>query len=469
MKDKSLAMWGLFMLVISVGLVLRIATLDRKSLWLDEVVTLQIAEMNVKDIIMRNAIQWEPHPPLYYVLMHYWVRLGYGEAVLRLPSAIAGAIAIPMLYQLVYEWGGRWNALASAWLLAIAPLHIWYSQEARMYALVCTLGLLSTTFYSMGIRRGKPHYWMAWIIGTLLGLYTDYSMMLILIIQIALLGPLWRIYGEQQHFWLPLCAVSIVLLLFFPQMRTFLYQMEQMSKGAGGYYISLQKLLSEQGIGVSPLQLHTVVLLVSLCPLVLLFVLPWIIFRRRKKIRPGPGLLLVAIGCYLLILVASAIMRGLVVKRQGLILLPYVVSGIASVISISHRRSHLLIALSLLTLPLTGSVVCVQEQESWREVARLLKDQATSQHIVLVNASYMRLPLEYYYKEGSCYGIGPESVPEHISKLITGYNRIWLVLSSDFYTDPEGLVQRWLDENCVLLNTYTFNRIKVRVYRIGPE
>jgi uncharacterized membrane protein len=469
MKDKPLAMWGLFVLVISVGLVLRIATLDRKSLWLDEVVTLRVAKMNVKNIIMRNAMQWEPHPPLYYVLMHYWVRLGYSEAVLRLPSAIMGAIAIPMLCWLVYEWGGRWSALASAWLLTIAPLHIWYSQEARMYALVCTLGLLSTTFYSLGIRRGKPHYWMAWIIGTLLGLYTDYSMMLILIIQIALLGPLWRIYGKRQYLWLPLCAVSIVLLLFFPQMRTSLYQMEQMSKGAGGYYISLQKLLSEQGISVSPLQLHTVVLLVSLCTLVLLFVLPWIIFHRRKKIRPSPGLLLGATGCYLLILVASAIMRGLIVKRQGLILLPYVLGGIASVISMSRHRSRLLIGLSLLTLPLTGSVVCVQEQESWRAVAGLLKDQATSQDIILVNASYMRLPLEYYYKEMPCHGIGPESVPEHVSKLITGYDRIWLVLSNDIYTDPESLVQRWLDENCVLLNTYAFNRIKVRVYRTGPE
>lgn len=451
--------------ILVVGTLLRVLLLARKSLWLDEVVTLQVARMDIQDIIARSATQWEPHPPFYYLLMHYWIRLGESEFILRLPSAILGIIAIPILYRLLRQWGETWGAMASAWLLAIAPLHIWYSQEARMYALVCTLGLASALCYSSGIRSGKPLDWGLWVILTALGLYTDYSMLLVLAAQAALGAPLWKVYGRRgTHIW-PLLAWLLLTLSFLPQMQMLLHQVGQISRGAGGYFFSVQVLLSRWGVEVTPTQLFAVALLAGLIGLAALFVIPWLILPRWERIRRKTYWLWLAVGLYLVVLAASAVLRGLVLKRQGLVLFPYILSGIATALSLSPRRLPLLLGLTLLTLPLTVYMAGIQEQESWRDTALLLEQQATPQDVILINASYMQLPLDYYYRGPVLrYGVGPASVPDQLSGLIAGHSRVWLILSSEIYTDPQGEVQRWLDQRCSFTNEHTFKRIRVRVY-----
>lgn len=467
-NNKHLAIRGYLVLTLIVGWALRVLTLARKSLWLDEVVTLQVATMNVKDIITRSATQWEPHPPLYYLLMHYWVQLGSSEFILRFPSALLGILALPMTYRLFRQWSERWSAMASAWLLAIAPLHIWYSQEARMYALVCTLGLASLLSYSLGIRLGNASYWGTWLITTVLGVYTDYSMLLLLVIQFAVFGPLWKIYRHRKVcIWAPLTAWGLVVGLFLPQLRSFLYQIEQIGRGGGGYLVPLQRLLSGLGLEMTLMQVYRGVISLALTSLLVLFVLPWLFIPHLGRVRRNGILLLVAVGFYLTILAFSAILRGLVIKRQTLILFPYVVGGISVVLAASLRRAHWLIGLTFLTLPLTGYTLYVQEQESWRDAAWLLEQQATPEDIILVNASYMRLPLDYYY-HGPVprQGVGPESIPDQISALISGYSRVWLILSSEIYTDPHGLVQQWMDQNCVLLEEHILKRIRIRIYQV---
>ena len=176
---KRAALW----LLLAVAFVLRLVTLPRKSLWLDELVTLQIASRSAWDIITLRG--GDPHPPLYYLLMHYWVRLGQTELILRLPSALSGVLSVLLLYVLMRRWGQRWAALTAALLLAIAPMHVWYSQEARMYALVCLWGLASVLAFTWAIRTDSLMAWCAWILVTAAGLYTHYSMLLVLLAEVA--------------------------------------------------------------------------------------------------------------------------------------------------------------------------------------------------------------------------------------------------------------------------------------------
>lgn len=457
-------------LAIIVGAALRVFTLARKSLWLDEVVTLQVASMNVEDIIIRNIVQWEPHPPFYYLLMHYWLQLGSDEMILRLPSAFAGILAIPLMYGWLYQWFGRSSAIVAAWFLALAPLHIWYSQEARMYALVCTLGLASTFFYSLGILRGNTLYWIAWLIVTVLGLYTDYSMLLLVLLQLAVFVSLLRriIKNRKVHIGIPWVAWPLTFVLFLPQVSPLVFQVKQIGRGGGGYLVSLQKIFLGWGLEITPEQWYIGVVLIVLISLVILFVIVWLLISRWNRVYHQRVILPIgAVVLYLLILVAAAVLQGLVLKRQTLILFPYILSGIAVAFSISSRRLYLLIGLILLTLPFTGYTVAIQEQEDWRGTARLLEQQATPQDIILVNASYMQLPLNYYYRGlVPHYGIGPEDVPSELTRLLSGHKRVWLILSSEIYTDPQGLVQHWLDQHLILLKVYAWEKIRVRLYQI---
>jgi mannosyltransferase len=468
MSRTRSATW-LLVLAVGAALALRLVALDRKSLWLDEAATLRYAAQDLNDIVFARQ---ELHPPLYYVLMHYWTKLGRSEFALRFPSALAGAAAIPLLYWLVREWGDRWSALTSAWLLAIAPLHVWYSQEARMYALVCTLGLSSMLAYAVAIRRGSAVAWVAWTVLTVTGLHTQYSMLLIVLVQIALFGPLWQATGAgHKPTWPALVAFLVAALLFVPQASSIANQL--VLKGGRGaswywYYSVLQSLLSERGIAASPSQLHAAVVGISVIALVTVGAAAWTLRRRLRRPKIGAGLTWAAMTVYLLILVASAVPRGLSLKRQTLILLPHTLGILAAVISTHGHRSRLLAGLLLVTLPLSGYVVLAQEQEPWRNVACFLEEHAEPQDAIAFNASYMQLPFDYYYQgEARRLGVGPESVPEKLSDLAMSSGRLWLVLSNDEYTDPQGTVQRWLDENRTLLEERTFMRVRLRLYDTG--
>ena len=86
---------------------------------------------------LHSVVHTENSPPLWYVLE--WVDsrvLGTGEVALRLPSALAGIAIVPVAWAIGRELAGRRAALGCAALVAVNPLFVWYSQEARAYGAV---------------------------------------------------------------------------------------------------------------------------------------------------------------------------------------------------------------------------------------------------------------------------------------------------------------------------------------------
>lgn len=466
--SKRAHVW-LMAVIVVVALLLRLGTLERKSMWLDEILTLRTAAMSVEGIVADRAVRSDPHPPLYYLLMHYWIGLGQSEYVARLPSALAGVVAVPLLYWLVRAWDGLWSARSSAWLLAIAPLHIWYSQEARMYALVCTLGLASALLYTLAIRQERLLGWAAWVVVTTAGLYTDYSMLLLLAVQIILLGPLWRWYRlRPASLWPALVALGLVLLLSLLPLHAF--GTVTVSGGSAGYYALPQSLLLEIGVSASQEQLHTVTLIMGAVALVGVTAAALAVSRRPSRIQFGTGSVAAAVVVYLIILIAAAIPRGMLLKRQLLILLPYGLGIIAILVSTQRYRSYLLAALTLITLPLTGILIGLREQEAWRDVAHFLEGSAVSQDIILFHASYMQQPFDYYYRgDTPRQGIQVETALDMLTEIAATHNRVWLVLSNDKYSDPAGKVQHLLDGMFTFLGEYVFPGVRVRLYNTGAQ
>lgn len=462
MNRRNIQTW-LLLLAVLVALLLRVSTLGRRSLWGDETATLNISALKMSDII---TIQRDQHPPLYYLLMHYWVPLVQGEFLLRLPSALAGVAAVPLLYRLTREWSGRWSATVSAWFLAIMPLHIWYSQEARMYALVCTLGLASTLFYTLAIRRKKPLIWLAWIVMTVAGLHTHYSMLLLAFAQIGLLVPLWKASNSNRTtLWIALLALLIVSLLCVPQARTFVRQIVLSGWQGGYYYMTVQSMLSKWDISISSSQFYAAIIVTAVLTLGIGVFSIKLLLRCLKQGRVGIGVILAALAVYLLILIATAIPRGLGIKRQLLILLPYVLGGIAALISFSPYHSRLLAALILVTLPVTGHIVAVREQEAWRDVAQFVEDNEEPQDIVLFDPAWRQWAFDYYYHGGvPRQGAQEKDVPETLADITASHQRVWL----EQHRSPQGAVQHWLDENCTLLDEYTFQGVRIRLYETGP-
>ncbi|MCC6545585.1 glycosyltransferase family 39 protein [Candidatus Sumerlaeota bacterium] len=135
-------------LLIALGCALRLCALGQEALWSDEYYTLMTAQEPTTKAVLSHVQLSDPHPPLYFLLMHGWMMLaGGGDVALRLPSALAGCVSLPLLWWLATMlFPGRRLASGVALLLfAVSPMQIWYAQEARVYALQATLelGMLS--------------------------------------------------------------------------------------------------------------------------------------------------------------------------------------------------------------------------------------------------------------------------------------------------------------------------------------
>jgi len=133
----------LLLVLALLAFTLYIFRLDHQSLWYDEGFSVYLAEMSLGEVTARTAS--DIHPPLYYFLLHLWMLVsGSTEFALRFLSLIFGVLTVPLIYvvgrRLLGDAAGR---LASGFI-AISPLFLWYSQEARMYTLVTFLCLLST-------------------------------------------------------------------------------------------------------------------------------------------------------------------------------------------------------------------------------------------------------------------------------------------------------------------------------------
>lgn len=123
--------------VLLISFVLRLMSINQ-SLWLDEATTALVAQMNLTDFFGKFMLA-DFHPPLYYLVIHYWTYIfGTSEVVLRLPSVIFGTLTVYLVYLVARETKQKWP-IVPALFLATSGLHVYYSQEARMYSLATML------------------------------------------------------------------------------------------------------------------------------------------------------------------------------------------------------------------------------------------------------------------------------------------------------------------------------------------
>jgi uncharacterized membrane protein len=220
----SVAFWVLLGVTLG-ALALRLAV--PRGIWLDEAISIHQAHLSFHDLF-ENLQYGDRHPPLHHVVLWLTVKaFGDGELAVRLPSIIAGTLAIPALYLLGRELYDRRTGLVAATFGAASPLLIWYSQEARMYAFVELFGLLALWTQLRAIRNPSMGNWAAYILATAALLWSHYfGLLLIVVQQLIWVGVLIhrRRTGEPNRaiglgfaYSLAVLAMQLVPLLVFAQ------------------------------------------------------------------------------------------------------------------------------------------------------------------------------------------------------------------------------------------------------------
>ena len=112
--------------------------------------------------------RWDFHPPLFYLVLHFWRSLGADtEFSLRLLPVAFGTLSIVVLYRLSTYLLGSETGLVASFLLAISPFHIWFDQMLRPYTAVFFLTLLSLDALARLLRREQAVLWLVlglWVV-----------------------------------------------------------------------------------------------------------------------------------------------------------------------------------------------------------------------------------------------------------------------------------------------------------------
>ncbi len=157
------------------GAALRFATLGVQSYHHDEIVTAARILGGGFGRAMDGVNASESAPPLYYALAWAWTQLtGTGEFGLRSLSAVAGVATVPVAYLIGLELRDRRAGIAAAVLVAVNPMLLWYSQEARAYALFALLCAVSLLYFVRALENGRRRDLVGWGVFSALALATHY-------------------------------------------------------------------------------------------------------------------------------------------------------------------------------------------------------------------------------------------------------------------------------------------------------
>ena len=226
-RNRSRAFW-LVAGLTALAAALRFATLGSQAYHHDEIVTASRV-LRADFWHAMNAVGFsESAPPLYYALAWLWTQAtGTGEVGLRSLSALFGVATVPVAYLLGAElpklrsavpfpgYRGERNSgasragLVAAALVAVNPMLLWYSQEARGYALLVLLTAVAALYFVRALDGGRRRDLHGWGIAAGLALATHYFALFPIALEAAWL---WRRRGRRALAGLWIVAAAGLLL-----------------------------------------------------------------------------------------------------------------------------------------------------------------------------------------------------------------------------------------------------------------
>ncbi len=133
--------WALPAAIGALALALRLYGLGDKPFWLDEIASLRRATSSLHDLVA-NSLR-NKHYPSYFLLLWLLAKIGASQWLLRLPSALFGALDAALVCAIGGRAAGRRSGLIAGLLMALSPFEIQFGQEARSYTLVSCLILIA--------------------------------------------------------------------------------------------------------------------------------------------------------------------------------------------------------------------------------------------------------------------------------------------------------------------------------------
>ncbi|HUU85449.1 MAG TPA: glycosyltransferase family 39 protein [Phycisphaerae bacterium] len=419
LRTRHVAAAALLELCLVLGIALRIWAIHRRPIWVDEAFSILYATVDWAEVVQMRRLG--TNPPLYHFLLSGWVGLfGTSAAAIRLMSALVSVVSIGVLYALARRVSCRTTAAIAVALLAVCNFSVAYAQEARFYALIQLLSLISSLFLCRLIERQNLRDAAGYAVATSALLWTHTFGWFVLAAQVVWLLTAWRDppppgTPRRRLIRLGLLSITLAVLSFLPWVPVLLQQIAEVQRGywiAEPSWTALAQAAHHMLVLVRPLRWPIVVVGVVMA-------LHWLIARIRSRSvgqptqtvpSDEPGRKRIR-RCHL---------WGLLAWTALPILIPFVWSRFSTPIfqvkyAIVAQAPALILFAALLTRrPVLGVAVLALLTgfwppnrdrdlvvEEWPQAADILIQQNTTGATVFVYQDYAYFPLEYYLK-GRC-------------------------------------------------------------------
>ncbi|MFC0250560.1 GtrA family protein [Massilia consociata] len=503
--------WPLCALVTVLALLLRLPTLESRSLWLDETYSAWFAAVPLREL-WTSVPLYETHPPFYYTLLKGWTALfGNGEAAMRTLSVLASTLtvfALPAGARLARLGATAERvALLAALFLAVNANSILFAQQARPYALQALSGTLAVFFSCMLVLElargsatattaasmvpmpalGRSRRLWAWSAGLALsagvtlwlhntgvfaafGIWTGMTTALLL----AVPGP-----RRPQVLAVGLAGLG-ALLVWSPFLPMLVKQGEAMAKLA--YWIGFKPrdtIAAWSVISGSPIMHYPVAALVALA-------YAWLWRRARAHfwlLGCVMSLPILALAGY------SYVVKPLFLSRLFAWLAPLGMVLLAlGIHTLRPRWRPPAIAVILLLSAWSVNAFYRSDTENWREMLAQLTHESRPGDLVLAFPNEVQMPVTYYATPGRTPGfvylpgpfpalglarryVGNAGAPgiaapdiAQLRTLVQGRRRVWLVERLAKRYDPDNLVLEELGRRYRLVKQIDGNGAVIRLY-----
>ncbi len=511
----------------------RVLALDSKGLWLDEAFSIWLARQPLPDVY-GWLLKIDQHPPLYYTLLHVWMAaLGDSVGAVRLLSALFGVATIPVIFLLGRRLLGAPGGLIAAAILTVAPFHVRFAQETRMYTLLafnaaCALYFLARLLTDpragseplgaqivrwFGARRAGTERrlplstaatdlsWLGLIIFTVATMLTHNTAILFtLSMNLFVFGfiawqqridapvPATAAYPAQltppsAHNWL--AAQAGILLLWSIWLPGFVVQ----ARGVDAEFWIQKPTLTTIATAVGNLfSAHLPIQSAFIIPAFAVFAglsaLGLYYLRRHPAL---PLLLLTLFAAPILGELLVSLRRPIFYDRTLIyVTLPVYLLMAAGVQQLGRAWRPAMWAALIAVAAISGVSLHQYytnfEKEQWREAAAYLAEQAQAGDLLIFNATWVQIPFDYYFRDANAPPVEERGAPvdlfdrgllepkmtradaPRLRELIQERERVWLIYSHNWYTDPESIVPDVLGADLKLLEERPFVGLDVRLY-----
>lgn len=179
--------------------------------WVDEASTLYNTQKGFLDTF-QNVFQTEKQAPLYFWLLSLWRTIDGSIFFARLFSVICGCLAIKFFYDLAKHFFDEKRAILITAFLALHPYLIWASLEIRLYSMAVLLSVLMLNFFVKGfVKETERKYQIAFVVFSIIGIYTSYYLGFLLVG--GFLGLLLlRRWNESKTYFLQMFIIGLAIL-----------------------------------------------------------------------------------------------------------------------------------------------------------------------------------------------------------------------------------------------------------------